>query len=63
MIFLLRLLIWSFIFYLIYKLFRDLISKGHRENEIKGKAKSKPLDLSDMDVEDAQFEDIDNQEN
>ena len=55
-----RLLLWVLVFVLGYKMLKGLGSKPPEKNgEIKGDRKSKPLDLSSTDVQNARFEDID----
>jgi len=55
-----RLLLWALLFFLGYRMLKGMASKPPRKNdEIKGAGKSKPLDLSSTDVQNARFEDID----
>lgn len=54
-----RLIIWGLIFYLAYKLVTNLLStSANSKTKVEGKSRNKPLDLSDQDVEDADYEDI-----
>jgi hypothetical protein len=55
-----RLFLWILVFYLGYRMLKGMASGPSRKNEeVLGKKKSKPLDLSRTDVQDARFEDID----
>jgi len=55
-----RFLLWVLLFVLGYKLLKGLASSPPRKNdEVRGNKKSKPLDLSKTDVQNARFEDID----
>jgi hypothetical protein len=57
---LLRFLIIVILIYLAGKLIKNLLNPPRKETEIKGKPrKNEPLDLSKYDVEDADFEEID----
>ena len=47
------LLIWA------YMLIKSLLQSGKKKTEIRGQAKSKPLDLSKEDIEDIDFKDTD----
>ena len=53
-----RLLIYVLIIYFVYRFIKGIWVKSPRRNEVKGQQKSKPLDLSNEDVEDAHFEDV-----
>lgn len=54
-----RLIFWTIVVYLIYRLARLLLSAGDRPpQKISGKQKSRPLDLSQYDVEDAKFHEV-----
>jgi hypothetical protein len=56
----LRFLLWVLVFFLGYKMLKGLVSSPPRKNEeVLGDKKSKPLDLSKTDVQNARFEDID----
>lgn len=58
---LIRLLFLAAIIYLAFRLIRALVFGAppkSGQNEIKGKPKNRPLDLSNMNVEDAKFEEI-----
>ena len=59
MIGLMRLLFYSFIIYLCYQFFKRFFGKKESRTEVGGQRKSKPLDLKNTDVEDAHFEEID----
>jgi len=54
-----RLLLYGIIFYLAYHFFIGLFGKKESKTEVGGKKKSKPLDLKDVDVEDAHYREID----
>jgi hypothetical protein len=55
-----RLLLWVLVFVLGYRMLKGLGSKPPEKNgEVMGNRKSKPLDLSRTDVQNAKFEDID----
>ncbi len=57
---LIKLILLILIFYWGGKLVKDLLSPPRPRQEVKGQPKSnKPLDLSGKDVEDADFEEID----
>jgi len=58
---LIRILFWALIIYLAYRVITRLVFGAPpkpSENQIKGKPKNRPLDLSRLDVEDAKFEEI-----
>jgi len=55
---LLKLLIIMLIIYLGSNLIKSLLFPPQKKSEVKGRPVNKPLDLSGKDVEDAQFEDI-----
>ena len=57
-----RFLFTALVVYLGYRFLRGMWEKASRKEEIKGKSKSRPLDLQDEDVEDAHFEDIEDKE-
>ena len=50
-----RLLILGLFFYIAAKLVASLFSAAKSRTEVRGRSKSKPLDLSDKDVEDVDF--------
>ena len=54
-----RLIITSLLIYLGYRLFKGFRTSGPDKNTVRGKPRNEPLDLQNSDVEDAQFEDID----
>jgi hypothetical protein len=55
-----RFLLWVLVFVLGYRMLKGLGSKPSEKNgEVQGNRKSKPLDLSRTDVQNARFEDID----
>jgi len=58
-----RLIILALLIYLVVKLFGNLLKAPPPKSEIKGSPvdKNKPLDLSGADIEDADFEDIDDE--
>jgi hypothetical protein len=56
-----RLIFWALIVYLAYRLITRLVLGPPRraeQNKVQGKAKNRPLDLSNLEVEDAKFEEI-----
>jgi len=56
---LLRLLLWGILIYLLYKLIVRILRVNREQPTVKGNPKaSPPLDLSNMDVEDAHYEEI-----
>lgn len=60
LMYLFRLFIYGLIIYFAIKLIKSLFKPANPKSEIKGYAnKKKPIDLSDADVEDADFKDID----
>jgi len=59
---LLRFLFWAAVVYLAYRVITALVFGGPPkagENRVKGKPRNPALDLSNMNVEDAKFEEID----
>ncbi len=54
-----RLLFFGLLFYLGYKVVNNLLKAPERRGEVKGEQRTKPIDLGKHDVEDADFEDID----
>lgn len=59
--FLLRLLFYGLLFYFAYKIISNLFGDREKKTQIRGSKKSRPpLDLSNEDVEDADFEDLNN---
>lgn len=60
MIFLLRVLLFGMLFYYAFKFLNSLLSGPSSKVEVKGKSKGHPpMNLEDEDVEDAEFEDLD----
>lgn len=58
---LLRLLLYGLLFYFAYKVISNLFSGEKKKTQIRGNKKGRPpLDLSNEDVEDADFEDLNN---
>lgn len=56
---LLRLLFYGLLFYFAYKIITRLFSGEEKKTQVKGSKKGRPpLDLSNEDVEDADFEDL-----
>ena len=56
-----RLLIWFVLIYFGYKLVKQAI-QGYKEEpkvKVKGKPKEKPLDIDESQIEDADYEEID----
>jgi hypothetical protein len=57
----LRFLFWALIIYLAYRVINALVFSAppkHEHDQVKGKPTNRPLDLSNMDVEDAKFQEI-----
>ena len=56
-----RLIIWAILIYLFYLFYKKIFKKNSAYNNghIAGTPKKGPLDLSDYDVEDADFEELD----
>ncbi|MBN2030750.1 hypothetical protein JW824_10955 [bacterium] len=59
---LLRWILIGLVVYLGYRLFKGLNSRSMSREDVKGKQKHEPLDLRNSDVEDADFEDIQDDE-
>lgn len=55
-----RFLLKAALVYLGYRTVRSVWETQRRNTEIKGKTKNRPLDLSDSDVSEARFEDVEN---
>ncbi|GBD94882.1 hypothetical protein BMS3Abin05_02498 [bacterium BMS3Abin05] len=53
-----RLLFWGIILYLGYKLVKDIFKPKQKDTEVHGKAKTKPLDIDESQIEDAEFKEI-----
>jgi hypothetical protein len=56
-----RFLFWALLIYLAYRIIKALVLGPPRQappNQVQGKPKNRPLDLSNQDVDDAKFEDI-----
>ncbi|MDZ7343065.1 MAG: hypothetical protein ONA90_00980 [candidate division KSB1 bacterium] len=56
-----RFLFWALILYLIYRLFKALFlgpPNKQTQHQVRGKPKQTSLDLSNLEVEDAKFEEI-----
>ena len=57
---LLKLFLIILIIYFGWKTIKDFLNPSQKKTEVKGSArKSKPLDFSNYDIEDADFEEID----
>ncbi|MCG8604067.1 hypothetical protein MJD09_03590 [bacterium] len=54
-----RLLLFGLLFYMGYRIVTNLLKAPNPKSEVRGKKKTKPIDLSKHDVEDADFEDLD----
>ena len=60
----LQLILWILVFYLGFKMIKSLASSSaKKKDEVMGKKKTGPLDLSKTEVQDAKFEDIDENKN
>jgi hypothetical protein len=58
-----RLILIGIAIYLISKVFRKLLNPPQQNRPVEGSQQtSDPLDLSDADIEDAEFEEIDGEE-
>jgi len=56
-----RFLFWAAMLYLAYRVIKVLVLGAPAKppaNQVQGKPKNRPLDLSQMNVEDAKFEEI-----
>jgi hypothetical protein len=56
-----RFLFWALLVYLAYRAIKALVLGPPRPappDQVRGKPKNRPLDLSNLEVEDAKFEDI-----
>lgn len=53
-----RLIFWALVVFLAFRLIRNLIAPPRPRTKVKGTPGSKPLDLSDKDVEDANYREI-----
>ena len=53
-----RLVLLSFAGYLAYKYFKGFFTQEGKKEEVKGQPKSKPIDLKNEDVQDAEYEEI-----
>lgn len=57
-----RFLFISLVIYLGYRFFKGFWEKTSSKDQIKGQQKNMPLNLHDEDVEDARFEDVEDDE-
>lgn len=55
----LRLLVTGLLIYIGYHFIKGFFTRSPKESIVKGRQKNRPLDLHDADVEDAEFEDLD----
>ena len=58
---LIRFLFWALLIYVAYLIMKALVFGPSRQappNQVQGRPKNRPLDLSGHDVEDAKFEEI-----
>lgn len=56
---LLRLILWGILIYLLYRLIIRVVKANREQPRVQGRPKgSPPLDLSNMEVEDAHYEEI-----
>ena len=53
-----RLLLLSLAGYFVYKYLKGFFIKEAQRDEVKGQQKSKPIDLKNEDIQDAEYEDI-----
>jgi hypothetical protein len=54
----LRILFWGILIYLAYRAVRQVFFKVSDEPQVKGKSKQKPLDIDKSQIEDADFEEL-----
>ncbi len=54
-----RLLFWGILGYLGYKLVKNWIQPSKKDTEVHGKPESKPLDIDESQIEDADFREVD----
>lgn len=59
---LIQFLLWALFFYLGYKVVKRAIQPKQGGTTVRGRAKKKSLDIDESQIEDAEFEDIDNKE-
>jgi hypothetical protein len=58
---LLRLIFYGFLFYFVYKFVKNFIQGKGQKTKVKGKRKGNPpLNLRDEDIEDADYEELNN---
>ena len=57
-----RLLFSALVVYLGYRFLKGFWEKGKPKEEVGGRRKHEPIDLRDADVEDARFEDVEDEE-
>ncbi len=57
----LRFFITVLLFYIVYRIVRGVIVNYQSSQKVEGRQKVPPLDLKDSEVEDARFEDIDDE--
>ena len=60
--FLFRILLIGFLLYWAVKLTSSILRSGRTQPEVKGKPHTKPIDLSDADIEDVDFEETEEKE-
>ncbi len=53
-----ELLFWGIVLYFGYKLFKNITNPSDKDTKVKGKPKSKPLDIDESEIEDAEFKEI-----
>lgn len=57
---LIRLILFGLLIYFAFKMINHFLNPPHKRTEIKGNRRGKPpLDLTNKDVEDADYEDLD----
>ncbi len=56
-----RLIFWLIIFYLVYRLIKNWLTQPPPKQQVKGRPKTRPLDLSDADIEDAKFREVEDE--
>jgi hypothetical protein len=56
-----RLIFWGILGYLGYKLVRNWFQPNPKETEVHGQPESKPLDIDESQIEDADFREVDDE--
>lgn len=56
-----RMLFWGLLFYFGYKVVQQVFVKNDREPEVKGTPKQDKIDIDESQIEDADFEELDDE--